>query len=502
MSVSHYQFEALLGSGITGTVYLAINPQGERVAIKSMIKLHIPEISKDEARIMKNNPPHQNIVALLAKIEEQDVLHLVLEYVGRDNLMSYVNRTGAFSEPNARTLFQGMIAGLEHLHGNGIVHRDIKCENILLTSDLIPKICDLGFARKWKKNHLLYDFCGSFHYAAPEILSRKPYEGPEIDVWSIGVVLYAIVARQLPWDGTRDEMMDCILRGDYWSLDFFSPAFRELLDHVLQPVAHQRWTIAQIKNSELLRGEASYFLAHSGIPRSESNSSSISLGSWNASGRYSNRSLFSSKRSTGPEKIERSGRFSVKKKRRDPNTQTICETQNEEHEFEEVPEMNIVIEELTIPKAEIEQEASHTKLRRSEQEPSPAQLERESQDTLGGLELMLSKLESKEGNRLDPFGGGLMELGKTGKTTSVDLGEVGGWNEGKIFLSENPRKVAAKAKTKNPLRHLWEKALGGRLSPRFGRENSAPTSETKPLSRDSSFLDRFKNAQITRYDTS
>jgi len=67
-----------------------------------------------------------------------------------------------------------MIAGLEHLHRNGIVHRDIKCENILLSSKMTPKICDLGFAARWKKKSLLYEYCGSFHYAAPEILARKP----------------------------------------------------------------------------------------------------------------------------------------------------------------------------------------------------------------------------------------------------------------------------------------------------------------------------------------
>jgi len=161
------------GSGATGTVYLAYDKKGNKVAIKSMVKRLIPQISLQETEILASVPRHSNVVMLIEKIEEEEMVHLILNYIGQDNLMTFVNREGAFSESDARNLFHGMVSGLQHLHQHGVVHRDIKCENIMLTVDKRPILCDLGFATTWSKGKHLTEYCGSFHYAAPEIIMSQ-----------------------------------------------------------------------------------------------------------------------------------------------------------------------------------------------------------------------------------------------------------------------------------------------------------------------------------------
>lgn len=124
---------------------------------------------------------------------------LVLEYAAGD-LFDYIINHGKFPEPPARRLFQQILSAVEYSHRRKIVHRDLKPENILLDDDLNVKIGDFGLSGNITDGAFLSTSCGSPNYAAPEITEGHAYAGPEIDVWSSGVILYVMLCARLPFE--------------------------------------------------------------------------------------------------------------------------------------------------------------------------------------------------------------------------------------------------------------------------------------------------------------
>lgn len=123
----------------------------------------------------------------------------MLEYAGRE-LFKYIVENGRMSEPQARRFFQQMISGIDYSHRLKIVHRDLKPENILLDDDLNVKIVDFGLSNEIKDGAFLKTSCGSPNYAAPEVIKGSLYTGPEVDVWSSGVILYVMLCGRLPFE--------------------------------------------------------------------------------------------------------------------------------------------------------------------------------------------------------------------------------------------------------------------------------------------------------------
>jgi carbon catabolite-derepressing protein kinase len=124
---------------------------------------------------------------------------IVLEYAGGE-LFNYIVATGRMPEPRARRFFQQLISGIEYSHKLKIVHRDLKPENVLLDDDLNVKIADFGLSNEIKDGDFLKTSCGSPNYAAPEVIRGGLYTGPEIDVWSCGVILYVMLCGRLPFE--------------------------------------------------------------------------------------------------------------------------------------------------------------------------------------------------------------------------------------------------------------------------------------------------------------
>lgn len=124
---------------------------------------------------------------------------IVLEYAGGE-LFNYIVANGRMSEPQARRFFQQLISGIEYSHHLKIVHRDLKPENVLLDDDLNVKIADFGLSNEIKDGDFLKTSCGSPNYAAPEVIRGGLYTGPEIDVWSCGVILYVMLCGRLPFE--------------------------------------------------------------------------------------------------------------------------------------------------------------------------------------------------------------------------------------------------------------------------------------------------------------
>lgn len=124
---------------------------------------------------------------------------MVIEYAGGE-LFDYIVKNGKMREEEARRFFQQIICAVEYCHRHKIVHRDLKPENLLLDEFMNVKIADFGLSNIMTDGNFLKTSCGSPNYAAPEVISGKLYAGPEVDVWSSGVILYVLLCGKLPFD--------------------------------------------------------------------------------------------------------------------------------------------------------------------------------------------------------------------------------------------------------------------------------------------------------------
>uniref|UniRef100_A0A2S2PGJ5 MAP/microtubule affinity-regulating kinase 3 n=1 Tax=Schizaphis graminum TaxID=13262 RepID=A0A2S2PGJ5_SCHGA len=218
--IGKYKLLKTIGKGNFAKVKLAKHvPTGKEVAIKIIDKTQLLPGSLQklfrEVRIMKMLD-HPNIVKLLQVIETEKTLYLVMEYASGGEVFDYLVLHGRMREKEARAKFRQIVSAVQYCHQKRIIHRDLKAENLLLDSEMNIKIADFGFSNEFTPGGKLYTFCGSPPYAAPELFQGKRYDGPEVDVWSLGVILYTLVSGSLPFDGsTLRELRERVLRGKY-----------------------------------------------------------------------------------------------------------------------------------------------------------------------------------------------------------------------------------------------------------------------------------------------
>ncbi|KAI9320227.1 kinase-like domain-containing protein [Dichotomocladium elegans] len=240
--IGDYWLGKTLGKGSSGRVKLGIHKvTGEKVAIKIISKAHLATSTaveravKREIAIMKLIH-HPNIMGLLDVIDLSDSpnLYLILEYVQGGELFDYLVSQGRLSEPEARKYFQQVIFGLDYCHRHLICHRDLKPENLLLDKDHNIKIADFGMASLQPAGALLETSCGSPHYASPEIVNGVPYNGSASDVWSCGIILYALLCGHLPFDDDDiRELLNKVKTGKYRMPDHISIGAQDLLQRIL-----------------------------------------------------------------------------------------------------------------------------------------------------------------------------------------------------------------------------------------------------------------------------
>nr|XP_020013274.1 MAP/microtubule affinity-regulating kinase 3 isoform X5 [Castor canadensis]XP_020013275.1 MAP/microtubule affinity-regulating kinase 3 isoform X5 [Castor canadensis] len=170
-----------------------------------------------------------------------------MEYASGGEVFDYLVAHGRMKEKEARAKFRQIVSAVQYCHQKRIVHRDLKAENLLLDADMNIKIADFGFSNEFTVGSKLDTFCGSPPYAAPELFQGKKYDGPEVDVWSLGVILYTLVSGSLPFDGQNlKELRERVLRGKYRIPFYMSTDCENLLKRflVLNPV--KRGTLEQI----------------------------------------------------------------------------------------------------------------------------------------------------------------------------------------------------------------------------------------------------------------
>uniref|UniRef100_H2MUG8 non-specific serine/threonine protein kinase n=1 Tax=Oryzias latipes TaxID=8090 RepID=H2MUG8_ORYLA len=184
---------------------------------------------------------------LFEVIETDRTLYLVMEYASGGEVFDYLVAHGRMKEKEARAKFRQIVSAVQYCHQKHIVHRDLKAENLLLDADMNIKIADFGFSNEFTLGNKLDTFCGSPPYAAPELFQGKKYDGPEVDVWSLGVILYTLVSGSLPFDGQNlKELRERVLRGKYRIPFYMSTDCENLLKRFLVLNPAKRGTLEQI----------------------------------------------------------------------------------------------------------------------------------------------------------------------------------------------------------------------------------------------------------------
>jgi len=242
-----------LGEGAFAKVRLATQIHiKEKCAIKIVDK-RLLEDTKDIQRLKKEikilkNIRHKNIIQLFDIMESKTNLYFVMEYCKGGELFDYIVKNKRLKENEACKFFQQIINGVEYLHKQGIIHRDLKPENLLLDYNNNIKISDFGLSTFFTKNHYLQTACGTPSYAPPEMLEGLQYNGEASDIWSCGIILYAMLCGTLPFTESKEEIIvRKIKTHDYSIPKYLSNEAQDMLNHILKINPEERFTIEGIK---------------------------------------------------------------------------------------------------------------------------------------------------------------------------------------------------------------------------------------------------------------
>jgi len=199
---------------------------------------------------------HENIVSLYEIVAFGDKIVMVLELAGHGDLLEYIKLRGALDERRSRRLLTQIVAAIEYLHARNLVHRDLKCENILLDRNNNVKVSDFGFSKELITGGApSCTFCGSSAYASPEILQGKPYCAKAADMWSVGVILYIMACGKMPFDdgSIKRLIKDQTAQRIEWPGENRQPSItnqlKNLIRWMLQPIVARRATVVDVKHS-------------------------------------------------------------------------------------------------------------------------------------------------------------------------------------------------------------------------------------------------------------
>ena len=262
--IGDYIIKKTLGKGTFGKVKLGIHiPSGDKVAIKILEHSKIKE-KDDEIRVKREFEMiqifnHPNVILVTEIFAYRDSYYIVMDYCEGGELFNYIVRKRSLSEKEASFFYYQIINGLEYIHNLGIVHRDLKPENLLLSRDLTLKIIDFGLSNYFDKK-LLSTPCGSPCYASPEMVSGNKYNGFKIDIWSTGIILYAMLCGYLPFeDKDNDVLFSKILKCKLDLPRHLSDDSKDLIRRILVTDPDKRITIKEIKRHPFfLKGKDFY----------------------------------------------------------------------------------------------------------------------------------------------------------------------------------------------------------------------------------------------------
>ncbi|KAJ5301753.1 hypothetical protein PENANT_c002G07180 [Penicillium antarcticum] len=252
-----------IGAGSMGKVKLAKNTEtGEQVAVKI-----VPRLSTEEHRTSRETERadrskeirtareaaivslvnHPYICGMRDVVRTSYHWYMLFEYVNGGQMLDYIISHGKLKEKQARKFARQIASALDYCHRNSIVHRDLKIENILISKTGDIKIIDFGLSNLFSPRSLLKTFCGSLYFAAPELLQARQYTGPEVDVWSFGIVLYVLVCGKVPFDDqSMPQLHAKIKKGVVEYPPGLSTECRHIISRMLVTDPKQRASLAEI----------------------------------------------------------------------------------------------------------------------------------------------------------------------------------------------------------------------------------------------------------------
>ncbi|OKL61890.1 hypothetical protein UA08_02832 [Talaromyces atroroseus] len=251
--VGNYTLGRLIGKGSFGKVYLATHKltNNSKVVLKSSNKQ-----DSTLAREIHHHRQflHPHIARLYEVIVTENLVWLVLEYCPGDELYNHLLNNGPLPVDKVRRIFAQLVGAVAYVHSKSCVHRDLKLENILLDKHGNVKLCDFGFTREYEgKASYLQTFCGTICYSAPEMLKGEKYAGEKVDVWSLGIILYALLAGELPYDEDDDQETKAkILKEDPLFNDKFPEDSQSLIKILLSKRPLLRPTLTDILSHPFL----------------------------------------------------------------------------------------------------------------------------------------------------------------------------------------------------------------------------------------------------------
>lgn len=253
VTIGNYQLGSTLGVGTFGKVKMAEHLlTGQKVAVKIINKKKMEQMNMHEKIRREINIlqflKHPHVIRLYELIDTPSDIFMVMEYVPGGELFEHIVHKLRLREDEARRFFQQILAGVEYCHQCMVTHRDLKPENLLLDSNLHVKIADFGLSNTMRDGEFLKTSCGSPNYASPEVVSGKAYAGPEVDVWSCGVVLYALLCGSLPFDDENvPNLFRKIKHGNFTLPGHLSSEAKDLIVQMLVVDPTRRITFAQIR---------------------------------------------------------------------------------------------------------------------------------------------------------------------------------------------------------------------------------------------------------------
>ncbi|XP_072919197.1 5'-AMP-activated protein kinase catalytic subunit alpha-2 [Hemitrygon akajei] len=266
VKIGHYILGDTLGVGTFGKVKIGEHQlTRHKVAVKILNRQKIRSLDvvgkiKREIQNLKLFR-HPHIIKLYQVISTPTDFFMVMEYVPGGELFDYICKHGRVEEAEACRLFQQIISAVDYCHRHMVVHRDLKPENVLLDAQMNAKIADFGLSNMMADGEFLRTSCGSPNYAAPEVISGRLYAGPEVDIWSCGVILYALLCGTLPFDDEHVPTLFKKIRGGvFYMPDYLNRSVASLLMHMLQVDPLKRATIKDIREHDWFKRDLPTYL--------------------------------------------------------------------------------------------------------------------------------------------------------------------------------------------------------------------------------------------------
>lgn len=258
-TINFYKYGKQLGRGAFGKVNLGVHIATGRVVAIKTFKLNDTEIASIRRRLhletqLMKTLNHSNVLKMYETFETDKYLMIVLEYISGGDLLSFLRKRIKVNEQVAKYIFKQLLEGLKYMHSQGVIHRDVKLDNILIDTDSTIKLCDLGVSKLIRPGEIMSEQCGTPAYIAPEIIQGENYSGFSADLWSSGVVLYSLLSGTMPFKANNmSDLQNLIVSANYQELKDISKDASDLINSLLEVDPKRRLTAEQALNHPFLK---------------------------------------------------------------------------------------------------------------------------------------------------------------------------------------------------------------------------------------------------------